>query len=112
MPIGTCDPATRGETWNAWTYSIDNNACWAHVRWTWDGTSVMPNCNGPVLDIRVVNTSGLTYYCNLPNKTRGRTNMEIPPGTDETLSGNWLRQNGLETYQETLGPTISLIPFG
>jgi hypothetical protein len=37
MPIGTCDPATRGEAWNLMTMSVANGDVTVDVRYGWDG---------------------------------------------------------------------------
>lgn len=103
MPLGTCDPASRGEEWNTTEYAVDDGNVVVTIRWGWDGTSAMPNCDGPVQDIRVRNTSAITYYANLPAKKRGLRNVEIPPLSDATYSGSQLRQAGLELYSDTIG---------
>lgn len=104
MPLGTCDPASRGEEHNVVEYAVDGGNVVVTIRWDWDGVSEMPACDGPVVDIRVRNTSALMYYANLPAKKRGLRNVEIPPGTDVVISArNTLRQMGLENYSDTIG---------
>lgn len=103
MPLGTCDPASRGDQWNTDEYAVDNGNVVVTIRWDWDGVSQMPNCDGPVIDIRLRNSSQLTYYCNLPAKKKGLRNIEIPPGSDTTYSGVQLKQAGLENYSDTTG---------
>ena len=92
-------------------YDVDNARVRVTIRWQWDGTSTFPDCDGPVIDIRVVNTSDVTYYANLPAKKKGLRNFEIPPGTDATYSGNQLKQAGLENYADTLGVTPHTDPL-
>lgn len=103
MPEGTCDPTTRGEQWNTIQYAVDNGNVEVTIRWNWDGVSVRPDCDGPVIDIRVVNTSQIAYYANLPAKKKALRNVAIPPGTDVTLSGQQLKLAGLELYSDTIG---------
>jgi hypothetical protein len=105
MPeIRSCDPAAYGVLFNTIEYDVDNANVRVTIQWDWDGTSTFPDCDGPVRLIRVVNTSQITYYCNLPAKKRGLRNVEIPPGTDTTITArNTLRQLGLENYSDTVG---------
>lgn len=109
MPEGTCDPASRGDTWNVTETAVDNGAVLITIRWGWDGVSVRPDCDGPIQDIRVVNTSTTTYYANLPAKRRGDRNIAIPPGTDQTISNKGtLRSLGLENHSDVVG--VQLFP--
>lgn len=104
MPLGTCDPASRGDEWNTVEYAVDDGNVVVTIRWDWDRVSVRPDCDGPVIDIRVRNSSQLMYYANLPAKKRGARNVEIPPGTDVTISSKGqLRNLGLENYADTIG---------
>lgn len=103
MPIGTCDPASRGDALNVTEYAVDNGNVDVMIRWGWDGVSVMPNCNGPLVDVRLRNSSEVTYYVNLPAKKKGLRNIEIPPGSDTTYTAQQLKQVGLDTYADTAG---------
>lgn len=111
MPIQSCDPAAHGVLFFTDQYAIDNGNVVVTTNWDWDGTSTWPDCDGPVSSIRVQNNSQLTYYANLPNKKRGVRNIPIPPGTDQTVSGNQLRQAGLETYADAQGLQIYAEPL-
>ena len=112
MPeIRSCDPAAYGVLFNVVQYAVDNGNVEVTITWDWDGTSTWPDCDGPVQSIRVRNSSSITYYCNLPAKRRGLRNFEIPPGTDNTYSGNQLRLAGVDRYADTLGVTPSPEPF-
>lgn len=102
MPIGTCDPATRGATYNELTIERpapnSSGSVLAEVHYTWDGTSVRPNCNGPVIFIRTRNTSNMPAWANLPAKKRGSTWIQIDPGTDvTTTSAGQINNLGLST---------------
>lgn len=101
MPIGTCDPASRGDAFNI--VEIVEGQVSILCRYGWDGVSVMPTCDGPVEDIRVRNTGTVTMYATLPNKRRGGKFIEIPPGTDSTLSGAQLTSLGLTSYSDVAG---------
>lgn len=80
------------------------------VHYGWDGVSVYPDCVGPVLSIRYINTSQITWYAHLPQKARGLTVVEIPPGTDQTVTGNALRQAGLDTLDAIANLVVNTIP--
>jgi len=56
------------------------------IRYGWDGTSVRPNCDGPVSYIRTRNTSNMIAWALLPNKKKGAAWVQIDPGTDTTIT--------------------------
>lgn len=111
MPAGTCDPASRGEQWNTDEMAVDNGNVVVTIRWDWDGVSVRPDCDGPLIDVHVVNHSLVTYYANLPGKKKGARNIAIPPGTDTTYSRNQLRQVGLDNYVDVVGVQLHTDPL-
>jgi hypothetical protein len=108
MPIGTCDPASRGDAYNSVTLEErapnGSGSVLTDVRYGWDGTSVMPNCDGPVSYLRTRNTSNMTAWAMLPNKKRGSKWVQIDPGTDATITAaGTLRNLGLENYSDVAG---------
>lgn len=109
MPIGTCDPASRGDEYNITELAAGiNGSVVITVRSGWDGVSVRPNCDGPVKDIRVRNTGTATHWALLPAKKRGSLWVEIPPGTDATISSPGQLSNlGLSNYSDIAGVTIT-----
>lgn len=68
MPTGTCDPATRGDAFNSGELAIEQSEAFPRgavllsYRYGWDGVSVMPDCVGPLLRVRVENFTAATYY--------------------------------------------------
>lgn len=90
MPLGTCDPASRGESYNQMAYEVPapdgSGTVLVDCHFGWDGTSTMPNCDGPTLFIRTRNTSAMTAWANLPNKKKPPTWVQIDPGTDVTIT--------------------------
>jgi hypothetical protein len=90
MPSGTCDPASRGDSYNQTAYEVPapngSGSVLVDCRYGWDGTSVMPNCDGPIQSIRTRNTSDMAAWANLPNKKKPPTWVQIDPGTDITIS--------------------------
>lgn len=109
MPIGTCDPASRGDAFNITETAEGGGDILITIRWGWDGVSTRETgCDGPIQDIRVRNVSTITYYAQLPNKRRGDKWVAIPPATDSTISGpGQLRNLGLENYSDILGVRLS-----
>jgi len=108
MPSGTCDPASRGEASNQLTVEVPNpngsGAVLIDIRYGWDGVSVRPNCEGPVLSLRTRNLSNSTAWANLPNKKRGNTWVQIDPGTDVTVNAQGQLNNlGLSNLSDVLG---------
>lgn len=107
MPAGTCDPASRGQTFNSVT--VEDGPVLIDCRFGWDGVSVRPSCDGPVTFLRVRNTGAVSWYARLPNKKKGNPWVEIPPGTDTQLSAGQRNQLGLQNYSDVagvgLGPT-------
>lgn len=86
----------------------DGAECSIRVRYTWDGTSTWPTCDGPVQDVRVLNTSA-TYsgLIRLPNRRRGTTSIVVSPGTDQLVSGGQLNSFGIELASDTEGIGLS-----
>lgn len=108
MPKGSCDPSP--DPYNQMTLTKGDGTVTVDVRYGWDGVSVYPNCAGPVLQIRYVNTGTVTWYARLPRKTRGQTWVTIPLGTDQTVTGNALRQAGLDTIDAIADLVLTTTP--
>lgn len=109
MPIGTCDPATRGETYNSVT--IESGPVLVDCKYGWDGVSTRETgCDGPVQSIRVRSTGTVSWYARLPNKKKGNKWIEIPPGTDVTYSGGQLNSLGLQNYSDVAGVSLAPTP--
>lgn len=79
----------------------DGGTCGIYTRYTWDGVSQYPTCNGPIDQVRVVNTSA-TYSgkITLPARRRGTTTIIVDPGTDQTVRGGQLNSFGIETASD------------
>lgn len=113
MPIGTCDPASRGDAFNVMELAggINGNVV-VTVRFSWDGVSTKTTepvgCDGPVKDIRVRNTGAVPYWALLPAKKAGNPWVEIPAGTDTTVSSpGQLNNLGLRNYSDVAGVTVT-----
>jgi hypothetical protein len=109
---GSCDHTLEPLGYNVITLTKGNGTVTVDVRWTWDGVSVWPECDGPVVQVHYTNTGTETWYAHLPRKTRGVTDVAITPGEDQVVSGNALRQAGLDTLGTILGLTLNQSPTG
>ena len=111
MPNGTCDPATRGDAFNIMELAAGSNASVVvTVRYGWNGTSVKPNCDGPVKDLRVRNTGAATHWALLPAKKNGDLWVAIPAGTDSTISSpGQLANLGLSNYSDVAGVQVTSV---
>jgi hypothetical protein len=93
MPIGTCDPASRGrgETYNEFAMEVPLPDGSGYVlidcRYTWDGTSTRATgCDGPVIFLRTRNTGASTAWAMLPDKKKAPLWVQLDPGTDVTVT--------------------------
>jgi hypothetical protein len=102
MGRGNCLPSP-GEQFNTEDMYRGNGDVHAVVYWGWDGTSVYPDCDGPIDHINVSNTGTGTWRCLLPNKKRGNPWIDIPAGFSDSISGNRLSQLGLTVRTDVLG---------
>lgn len=114
MPIGTCDPASRGDAYNQLAMEVpapdSSGSVLVDCHYGWDGVSVRPTCNGPVLYLRTRNTSGMTAWALLPMKKRGDTWVQIDAGTDVTITAaGQLSQLGLSNVVDVQGVGIDFI---
>jgi hypothetical protein len=114
MPIGTCDPATRGQAHNKTALAqeipaeIGGGAVLYEIVWDWDGVSVIPNCNGPIVSIHVRNTNPTaTVWVLLPSKKKGSLWVQIDPSTDSTVT----QQGQLNTLGLTTRADVDRIGF-
>lgn len=115
MPIGTCDPATRGDAFNA--FDLEQHLGDGVVRiwgeYGWDGVSTRETgCNGPLNALSVSNTGTAPAYVRLPNKKKGSPFVEIPPGSSTSLSAGQRNQLGLENISDVMDALPSLTSSG
>lgn len=100
MPKGICDPSP--EPYNTLSLAVADGRVVAEIRWEWDGVSVYPDCDGPVIYVRIRNLSADTFEVLLPNARRpsGRI-VTIGPGYDQTMTApGALKNAGLETIRD------------
>ena len=108
MPVGTCDPASRGDTWNSGQLTIDGGAVTVDYRYGWDGVSVRPDCVGPLNRVRVTNTTtDVTYYAHFKGRRGQPKVLEIPPGFVNTYNSGQLSSRGFEDNTDLEGLLIT-----
>lgn len=104
----TCDPVARGIPFN--TMAISKKRATVEIRFGWDGTSVPPDCDGPVTYLRVTNTASSPRYVWLPEKKKGDKHIVIPPGADITMTPEQLADEGLTLFQDCAGVGLGDTP--
>lgn len=118
MPIGTCDPASRGDTFNSGAMEI--GPILVEYRYGWDGVSVRPDCVGPLQRLRVTNQSpfgvwpAATWYVHMKGRRGQPKVFELPPGFTDTFNQTQLTNRGFvdNTDLEDLLITDSPTPPG
>ncbi|HEY9418111.1 MAG TPA: hypothetical protein VIQ30_25405 [Pseudonocardia sp.] len=107
MPEGTCDPATRGAAYNEFVQM--SGPVTIYGRYGWDGVSVKPDCDGPVLLLRGTNASATeTWYVHFKGRRGTWRAVPLAPGeTREVTANNQLRQLGLADASDLEGIYIT-----
>lgn len=110
MPEGTCDPATRGMAYNEIEQAEGPVVIYA--RFGWDGTSIRPDCDGPVSLLRGTNTSTTdTWYAHFKGRKGTWITVSLAPGeVREVTSSGQLRQLGLSDRSDLDGLYITQSP--
>lgn len=120
MPLGTCDPGTRGDAYNTQEMSIANGDVTLTVRYGWDGVSTRETgCDGPLVDgtgagnrwaIRAVNLSQTTYYAHTVGK-RGQPRVyTLAAGATQTVKAAAAASVGYATISDIYDLTLSTSP--
>jgi hypothetical protein len=104
MTKGSCDPSP--ELHNKTVLSKDNGRVTFTVRWSWDGVSVYPDCQGPIFDVRVQNTGPDVWTLSLPEGDTQKT-RDLLPGVDQTFTGQQLAGIGLLTVDDVANVTLT-----
>ena len=105
MPLGTCDPASRGQAYNGVTLEVPlpdgSGSVLIDCHFGWDGVSVRPDCNGPTQSIWTRNTGAMTAWVLLPNRRKSPPYAPIAPGADVTITAQGQITNyGLTSYTD------------
>lgn len=114
MPSGTCDPASRGQTYNEVTLASGNNGdVVVTYRFGWDGVSTFQTgCVGPLLYLSGTNNSETTtYYAHFQGRRGQWRKVALEPG--ETMTEDRpqrLRALGFDDSRDVEGLLITADP--
>lgn len=109
---GSCDHNARGAAYNEFSIqqrlADDSGSVLIDCRYTWDGVSVWPYCDGPVVYLQTRNTGTSPAWALLPDKKRGNPWVQIDPGTDVVITAKGTLGNlGLSNAQDVQTVTLS-----
>lgn len=106
MPKGVCDPSPAPT--NTLNLAVLDGLVSVTVESEWDGISVYPNCDGPVVSVRIRNLTDGSVSAMLPNARRASGRVyTAQPGLDMTITApGTLKSFGYETIQDMGDLTI------
>lgn len=109
MPAGTCDPASRGATYNEFEVDWFEGAVVIKGRFGWDGVSTKATgCDGPLSQLTGINTTpDTTYYAWFLGKNGVARSIQMPPGFNQTVTNPQLRNQGFRNYSDCDGITVT-----
>ena len=111
MPLpGTCDPASRGAQWNVISESVDGDAVSITYQFGWDGTSVRPDCVGPLNSLTAVNNSAVVYYAHFQGRKGTWQRVQLDPGVTKTYTAQQLKRAGFADNTDLEGLFITTDP--
>lgn len=122
MVIGTCDPASRGDTFNSQTLAMGNGAVTVDVRYGWDGVSTRQSpggCDGPLVNgvgtgnvwaIRVTNNDSVSWWVHTIGRRGQPRDTEFLPGTTTRYTANQASNNGYTTISDLAELTMTMLP--
>jgi hypothetical protein len=121
MPAGTCDPASRGDAFNMQQMAVANGMVDITVRYGWDGVSVRPDCDGPLVDgtgpvgnrwaLKVTNNDTVSWYVHTVGRRGQPRHLELLPGVTRTYTAaqgtaaGYASITDLESLNITTSPT-------
>lgn len=97
---GTCDPGPGN--YNETVLSKDNGRATITIRSTWDGVSVWPDCDGPIVDVTFRNTSPHAWLLSFPAGRAAKTRT-LASGANRVWTGAQLTTIGLLTASDVVG---------
>jgi hypothetical protein len=114
MPLGTCDPASRGQAYNEFETAFYGGAVIVKGRYGWDGVSTKATgCDGPLLRLQGINTSPTnTYWAWFLGRNGQARSIQMAPGFNQVVQGATLANNGFVNYSDVeAGLTITDSPI-
>ena len=110
MPIGTCDPASRGDQFNVGQETFGTDGLITY-RYGWDGVSTMDTgCVGPLQDVTCVNNNPQTWYAHFQGRKGTWKSVTMAPGFNQTYNRNQLRQQGFNDSSDLEGLYLTTDP--
>lgn len=120
MPSGTCDPASHGLTFNTTIMSRGNGMVEIVIRWGWDGVSVRPDCDGPLVNgtgpadnrwaVQVTNNDTTSWWVHTVGKRGQPRNYEFTPGSVTQFTKTQASNNGYDSYSDFAELTLDQSP--
>ena len=106
----SCDPST-GQTYRFFSLEQrlpdDSGSVLTEVHFTWDGVSIWPQCDGPVIFLRTRNTGTSPAWAMLPDKKKPPLWVKLDPGTDVTVTQKGTLNNlGLSNALDVVAVTF------
>lgn len=118
MALGTCDPAAYGRSYNTLNILVANDVQ-IEIRWNWDGTSVYPDCDGPLVNggggadrwaVRATNNGTVTYYAHTTRRNGQPATYQIDPGQVRTVTAAQASNSGYSTISDFNDLTLTTTP--
>lgn len=106
MPIQSCDPAVLGPDAGSREERVNapDGSGYVGIKWrfTWDGVSAWPDCDGQVTMLEYQNSSAMPAWAELPAKKQGVKWIVLDPHTPATTitKRNDLVQLGLSNNSD------------
>lgn len=104
----SCNPADLGLLHHETT--LQSGLARVIIAWDWDGVSVPPTCNGPLVSVRATNGDTVSHWVHFQGRSGNPKSIEMPPGTDVTLLPQQLHPRGFDTLADTVGVQITDSP--
>lgn len=86
--------------------SKDNGRATITVNATWDGVSVWPDCDGPIVDVSFRNTSPHAWLLSLPFGRATKTRV-VASSSNRVFTGTQLATLGLVALTDLTGLTMT-----
>lgn len=120
MPVGTCDPATRGDPYNVLQLAVGNGDVFVTIRYGWDGVSTRETgCDGPLVNgtgggnvwaISYLNAGQTTYYMKTVGRNGQPRTLTLNPGASGTLTKNQAASAGYVNVSDCDNLTLTTTP--
>lgn len=120
MPIGTCDPATRGDPYNVLQLAVGNGDVFVTIRFGWDGTSTRETgCDGPLVNgtgagnvwaISYINAGQTTYYMHTIGRNGQEHTLTLNPGASGTITAAQAASQGFKNVSDCDNLSLTTTP--